>query len=325
MSPLRPTTDGVVTIRPPRQEDVGTLIRGRDEVFQRFLGDGSPEPWPTGCIVVGGDLVGWVDADPDAPGLRPGAVNVGYHLFPSHRGRGYATRAVMLLVHHLAVSTDHTKGRLLIDPENGPSLALAGRAGFAPTGEVDGSRAFQRPVPPLAYTDGGVTIRPRRADDLDADLEAKDAEQIGWLWLPGQRESWEAMSAADRRTHALRGLETNAASFGTGPTWTFSVDTPGASNVAYVDCDLANDHVLAGDANVSYACHPAHRGRGHVSRAVRLVCAFLGDHTGARSAHLIVDADNEASLRVARAVDARATEQWTTDDGRPMVRHVRDL
>jgi len=52
--------------------------------------------------------------------------------------------------------------------------------------------------------------------------------------------------------------------------------------VAYVDCDLADDHVPAGEANISCAAHAGYRGRGYVSRAVRLVMRFLGDHTGAR-------------------------------------------
>ena len=90
---------------------------------------------------------------------------------------------------------------------------------------LDHDVLFARPVPPLSYTDGTVTLRRPDGGDLDADVEAKDAEQIRWMWLPGQREAWEAMSAPDQRDHARRGLEQRAADFGTGPKWTFSVDT----------------------------------------------------------------------------------------------------
>ena len=65
----------------------------------------------------------------------------------------------------------------------------------------------------------------------------------------------------------------------------------------------------AGEANVSYSTHPAHRDRGVASSSVRLVARFLRDHTGARTAHLIVDRANEPSRRVARAVGATERER----------------
>ncbi len=271
---------------------------------RRFLGPGDEEPRPTGCIVVDGRLVGWVDHDVDRSWLGPGEVNVGYNVFAPDRGKGYATRALQLLMHHLAVDTDHHTATLLVSAENERSLAVASRARFAPAGDLDGHPYLERAVPPLSYADGVVTIRRQRAEDLDADLEAKDDEQIDWLWLPGQRAAWEAMSGADRRAHALRGLLANADAFLTGPRWTFAVDTADAHAVAAVECDLANVHVARGEANISYWCHPDHRGNGYVSRAVRLALAFLADHTGAREAHLLVDAENQASLRVASAVAA---------------------
>lgn len=325
MATLRPTTDGVVGIRPPRPGDAEVLIAGRDEVFHRFMGEGSDDPQPTGCILVADEIVGWVDYDIDRTWLEPGEVNVGYNVFASHRGKGYATRAVQLLVHHLAVDGDHHTATLLIDPDNARSLALAARARFDRAGDLDGNPYFKRAVPPLTYTDGIVTIRPQRPGDLDADLEAKDDEQVDWLWLPGQRASWEAMNPGQQRYHALRGLEANAAAFGTGPKWTFAVDTADDEYVAYVDCDLANDDVPRGEVNISYSAHPAHRGQGHVGRAVRLLTRFLADHTGARHAHLVVDAANIASLRVATAVGARATERWTSKTGSLMIRHVLDV
>lgn len=109
---------------------------------------------------------------------------------------------------------------------------------------------------------------------------------------------------------------------GSGPKWTFSVDAAGARYVAYVDCDLANDHVPHGEANISYSAHPGHRGRGYVSRAVRLMLEFLVDHTGCREAHIVIDSENAASLRVAAAVGASHVDHWTNKDGRIMLRHV---
>lgn len=308
-----------MVIRAPEPGDAEVLVAGRDDVFRRFLGAGEDDPKPVGCIVVGGEVVGWVDYDDYRAWRLPGEVNLGYNVFAAHRGRGYASRAVKLLMHHLAISGEYDVATLLIHPENARSLALAARTGFGPPGDLDGNPYFKRPVPPLAYGDGTVTIRRQQVADLDRDLEAKDDLQIDWLWLPGQREAWEAMSADDRRTHARRGLQMNHDAFATGPKWTFAVDTPTADCVAYVDCDLANDRLPPGEANISYSAHPAHRGRGYARRAVELVVCFLRDHTAARQAHLLIDERNAASRRVAAAVGAEARGTRTDERGRRLL------
>ena len=141
---LQPMTDGVVIIRAPEPGDAAVLVAGRDSVFHRFLGPGADEPSPTACIVVDDAIVGWVDFDIDRSWLEPGEVNVGYNVFASHRGKGYASRAVQLLLQHLALDTDHRVATLLIDPENEKSLALAARNGFAAHGDLDGNPYFKK-------------------------------------------------------------------------------------------------------------------------------------------------------------------------------------
>lgn len=325
---LRPrsTSDGVVLIRPLRPGDPAALVAGRDAEFRRFLGPGDPDPQPARCIVVDGAVVGWVDVDDERSWLQPGELNLGYHVFAEHRGRGVATRALQLLLHQLALDGRHRTATLLIDPANQRSLALAARARFERVGDLDGNPYWKRPIPPVTYGDERVSIRRREPDlDLEADLAAKDEEQVRWLWLPGEAERWRAMSGAEQRAHARADLRATAEAFGTGPKWTFSVDVGGAPGVGHVDCDLANDKVPAGEANVSYSTHPAHRGRGVASSSVRLVARFLRDHTGARTAHLVVDQANEPSRRVARAVGATERERFVDERGATVVRHVLDL
>jgi len=157
-------------------------------VFYRWLGTGSDNPEPTACIEVASEIVGWVDYDRDREWLHPGEVNIGYNVFAEYRGNGYATRAVQLLTHHLAVRTDNDAATLVIDAENERSLALATRLDFTLKRIEERQHYFARPVPPLAYSDGIVTIRPPLLEDLDADVESKDDEQIAWMWLPGERE-----------------------------------------------------------------------------------------------------------------------------------------
>lgn len=135
-------TDGVVSLIPPRPKDSRLLVEGRDDEFFRWLGPGAESPQPVACVWVGDELVGWVDYDPDPAWLRSGEVNVGYCLFPGSRRKGYATRAVELLLGHLRHETDYTGATLLIHPENTNSLAVARRLGFVETGEVDGELFF---------------------------------------------------------------------------------------------------------------------------------------------------------------------------------------
>ncbi|ACQ82100.1 GCN5-related protein N-acetyltransferase [Beutenbergia cavernae DSM 12333] len=143
---MSPTTDGVVSIRPPVPGDAAILVAGRDAEFHRFLGKGSDEPRPSDVVLVDGRVVGWVDVDPDHPAVGPGEINLGYHLFAAERGHGVATRAVRLVLQRLAEAGETSLVVVLIDPANERSLALARRAGFTADGQRDRQLRLVRPV-----------------------------------------------------------------------------------------------------------------------------------------------------------------------------------
>lgn len=130
-------------MKPPRPDDVRLLVNRRDDQFFRWFGPEAPNP--VACVWVGDELIGWVDYDVERDWLDPGQVNVGYYLFAAARGKGFASRAVELLLLHLRRDTEHVAATLAIHPENARSPALARRLGFVETGKVEeGSLFFTR-------------------------------------------------------------------------------------------------------------------------------------------------------------------------------------
>ena len=305
-------------LRPPTADDREALTSGRDEQFQQFMGPGSDDPQPTFCIALDDQVVGWVDHDFGHDWLDPHETDVGYHLHPDARGRGLATRAVLLLLHHLSLTSAARTATLAIDFDNRWSRALAERAGFVRHADLPNSTFWKKAVPPAVYTDGVVTIRPPTVADTDRHLDATDDVQIRWLWPDEHKRDWATKSAAEQRDHQHGFLARTAATWGRGAKFWFVVDV-GGRYVGHVDVDLANDDVPHGEANLSYSCHPDERGKGYISRAARLALQFVTEHSGAREVHVVVHPDNEASLRVARAIGA--TEVGRAD----MVRHVLRL
>jgi RimJ/RimL family protein N-acetyltransferase len=86
-------------------------------------------------IEVGGEIVGWVDYDPGPTWLGVGEVNVGYNVFAPHRRRGYASRALRLLIEVLRDRTDYDRAYFVIDAGNRASLGVARALGARPVPE----------------------------------------------------------------------------------------------------------------------------------------------------------------------------------------------
>ena len=122
-----------MTLRAQHDGDAAVLVAGRDEEFHRWLGAGSPDPRPTAVVEVAGAVVGWVDHDDHGQHawLQSDECNVGYHVFSAHRGQGYATRAVRLLLELLRADPGCAVATFLVDAENHASLRVAVAAGAA--------------------------------------------------------------------------------------------------------------------------------------------------------------------------------------------------
>jgi RimJ/RimL family protein N-acetyltransferase len=156
-------SDGVVTLSPPRLDDVDAHLAGEDELQVRWLSEKPAtragteayfrhciEQWAThGPLRAFGirladrsTLVGYIDLRFDVAGLAPGQANISYVLYPAWRGQGLVTRAVRLICRH-AASEGVAQAVIRVDPANPASSAVARRSGFAydrQLVEADGSR-----------------------------------------------------------------------------------------------------------------------------------------------------------------------------------------
>ncbi|GHG92151.1 GNAT family N-acetyltransferase [Streptomyces lanatus] len=148
-------SDGVIALSPLVPADAEAHLAGEDEQLVRWLSGGPGtregvdayirhcgEQWAAGGslrafgirVGVGETLAGTIDLRFAAEGLTRGQVNVAYGLYPAWRGRGLATRAVLLVCRYAA--GEGVSGAVIqVEPGNAASAAVARRAGFAPGGQ----------------------------------------------------------------------------------------------------------------------------------------------------------------------------------------------
>ena len=147
-------SDGVIQLRPLTQSDAAAHLAGEDEEMAKWLSGGRSTPatvqaaidkfveqWRTGgprrafgvfdCS--NDQLIGFVEANLELLG-SPAEVNVSYGIFSASRGRGLAGRAIELVAEYLRSATGARWIVLRIAVENGRSIRVAEKAGFARIG-----------------------------------------------------------------------------------------------------------------------------------------------------------------------------------------------
>jgi RimJ/RimL family protein N-acetyltransferase len=147
------------------EEELGAVVpRGLrerlGELFERRLPevdrDASVLPWVARAMILTDNLgVRRVIGSVGFHG-RPnenGQVEIGYHVEPGFRRRGFATEAVRALLDWAAAEHGIRRFRASVAPSNEPSLAVVARLGFRQTGvrwdELDGEQlVFELDWPP---------------------------------------------------------------------------------------------------------------------------------------------------------------------------------
>jgi RimJ/RimL family protein N-acetyltransferase len=136
-------------------------------------------------------------------------------------------------------------------------------------------------------TDGVVSLRYRRAEDLDAICAAShDPETRRWLSDPPMDDEARAASMA-RVAEAFR---TGRSAPLVIADWT--TDQP----VGLINVQFRDDQV----ATIAYSVFPGHRGTGVAPRAVRLAAGWAFSQLGLSELRLEIDPGNLASVRVAQ-------------------------
>ena len=106
-------------------------------------------------------------------------VEIGYHIVPSERGKGYGTEAVQLMVDYLFLSQNIVRIQAVTDVRNKPSQSILEKAGFKKEGTLRKS-ALVRGEWTNAYLYGVLreewkepTILTRTASPLNAQVEQR--------------------------------------------------------------------------------------------------------------------------------------------------------
>jgi RimJ/RimL family protein N-acetyltransferase/8-oxo-dGTP pyrophosphatase MutT (NUDIX family) len=144
-------TDGTVTLRPWRDEDVEVAIAGHDELIAHWFGrDAVPPSYDAHRRALERWRAGWedrsivgfvIESDDEVVGscevrsIGEGTGALSWTLYAGHRGRGHASRAVRVLADWAMTPTGQGGlglGRVeaRVEPDNAASLRVATRSGL---------------------------------------------------------------------------------------------------------------------------------------------------------------------------------------------------
>ena len=151
-------TDKVITIQPFSVENAEDHLKGEDDEQIKWLSGGkstlesikswiskNQKHWEIGGPIFNfavfdhdSKLVGMVEANTDfkkVEGIEKGDANISYGLYPKERGKGYASRAVNLIIIFLK-ERGFKRAVIRINPKNIFSLKVPKKCGFSKIGSV---------------------------------------------------------------------------------------------------------------------------------------------------------------------------------------------
>lgn len=273
--------------------------------------------WAASCARTG-RLAGSFDLKPRTPDV----FEIGYWVAPWARGQGLATEAVRAITGWALRQQGARRIQLQAAVGNVASQLVAERAGFTPEGvlrdgltRADGvtdavvyglTRAdldrADGPHPrfaPATVVSQRLELRPPRENDRAGLIELfNHPGSLRWLTTPRPYTAAEAERWITRSTPASRAM-------GTGIHWVIqSRSTDDAEATAGPDGFVGTVGLIRpvweyGQVEVGYALHPAARGAGHATEAVRAATAWALAHPLLERVELVAAVENTASRRVA--------------------------
>jgi [ribosomal protein S5]-alanine N-acetyltransferase len=295
-------SDGVVTLRPHRVDDVAAMVvMGNDDETRRWTpvpvpftqqmgldwidfsrarwSDGSMARW---AIEVGGRFAGNIDVRVD------GRPTVGYTLAPSARGRGVATRALRTALSWAFEERGLPVMHWACDAGNLASWRVAHSCGFTFHGEVPSygehrgtlvdvwlaSLKAGEPMSPRTpwwpnpVIDGErVRLRPVRDSDAPRVVEACSD--------PRTRHFLNQLPDPYTEADALAWIRTSHLLTATGAAVRWAVADPDDDRMlGNVSVFRLNEKLDPTGGEIGYWAHPDARGRGALTEAVGLVATY---------------------------------------------------
>lgn len=144
------------------------------------------------------------------------------------------------------------------------------------------------PVPPQpTLTDGELTLRPWREEDIDTAAGLADDEMVRWFDFPGLPPR-SGLAEAVEEWHRLYADDRSVVNF----VIELAGETGPVGNVEV-------RRTSPGVGSVSWTTYKPYRGRRVAQRAVRLLTVYAFGELGLERLHVEVDPENRASARVA--------------------------